>query len=139
MSDNKYKIKDPVVELQGSDFNDMTLVHKDFKNKNALIKFYAPWCPHCTDMVADLNFLAKGLSSHGFKIGAVNLTNNSNKEISQKCNVSGIPSLFMANPKGELNKLEISDRSVESLLNEICKFTNSGICCKKDNNGNLNC
>ena len=79
---NKYGINDPVIELVGKDFKNKKIINKEFINKNALIKFYAPWCSHCSNMVYDLNFLAKNLKSHGFKVGAVNTQNITNKDIS---------------------------------------------------------
>ena len=132
-SPNEYKDQDPVFELTGLDFNDKKLIKKEFKNKQGLIKFYAPWCPHCKTMVNDLNFLANGLKENKFMIGAVNVTQEANKEIAQKMGVSGIPSLFMLNTNGELEEAKLANRSIEGMLDKICTYTNNTCYEKKDN------
>lgn len=110
-----------IVKLTNKDFKDKLLISNNFKNKNGLIKFYAPWCPHCKDLVSDLIFLSNGLINHGFMIGVVNT--DYNKDLVKKFNISGIPKLFLVNTKGELDSLDLEDNNLENLLKNICKFT----------------
>lgn len=144
--ENKYFESENVIELEGKDFKikdeKVHIINKLFKNKYGLVKFYAPWCGHCSRMVTDINFLANGLSSHNFKVAAVNVTNPTNKEVGQFLGISGIPALFNINSDGEIVKLSeefANDRSIEGLLNNICNFTNKDTCCKRDDEGNINC
>ena len=101
-------------------------------NKNGIIKFYAPWCPHCTNMVDDLKFLAHHLHDHGFFVASVDVTQEHSKEAAQNFQVSGIPALYKYDGSN-ITKLETNDRSIEGLLDSICKFTKK--CCKKTDNG----
>uniref|UniRef100_A0A6C0IX98 Thioredoxin domain-containing protein n=1 Tax=viral metagenome TaxID=1070528 RepID=A0A6C0IX98_9ZZZZ len=122
--------KTNIIELSDKDFNNKLLVSDKFKNKNGLIKFYAPWCPHCKDMKSDLIFLSNNLSKYGFIIGVINTDHN--KDLVDKFNISGIPKLFLVDTKGNLKSLDTEDNSIENLLKNICKFTKR--CCKKQNN-----
>ena len=122
--------KTTIIELTTKDFKDEVLISKKFKNKHGLIKFYAPWCPHCKDMKSDLLFLSNGLINHDFVIGVVNT--DENKDLSAKFNISSIPKLFLVDSKGKLESLNLIDNSIENILENICKFTKK--CCIKDNN-----
>lgn len=92
---SKYHNSD-VIELTEKDFDNKTLIKNDLKNKNGIIKFYAPWCGYCKNMVEDLKFLAKGLKNKDFFIAAVN-TEDSN-ELSSRFNIIGIPTLYTGQP-----------------------------------------
>tara|TARA_Y100000385_G_C12713154_1_gene475460 strand:- start:163 stop:591 length:429 start_codon:yes stop_codon:yes gene_type:complete len=139
-SPNKYTKEHSVIELVGSDFNKNKVVNKNFEGKNALIKFYAPWCPHCTVLVEQLDFIAKNLDDHGFKVGAVNVTNKTNKEISQLVGITTIPAFYSMNSNGELVKEEIKgELDMKSILDTICNFTNKKTCCKINDDGKINC
>ena len=137
--DNKYN-NSKVVELTTKDFSGTTLVNPLFKNKYSLVKAYAPWCPHCTTMVDDLKFLAENLEKYGIKFGAINADNPLNKELTAKLGVQWFPYLYIVNENGVLEHIDIADRSVENLLNVICKKTNEyssnkkGRCCRKVDN-----
>lgn len=137
--DNKYN-NSKVLELTTKDFSGTTLVNPLFKNKYSLVKAYAPWCPHCTSMVDDLKFLAENLEKYGIKFGAINSDNPLNKELTSKLGVQWFPYLYMVNENGVLEHIDVADRSVENLLNVICKKTNEyssnkkGRCCRKVGN-----
>lgn len=147
---NKYKKTDKVRELDGiKDFNDLKV-----KNCNGfgLLKIYAPWCPHCTDMVDDMNFLAEQLEQENINICALNSDNPNNKGICSKLGVTGIPSLMMIKQNGELeeiNELLKGQRTVENILNIMCNKTQEYVnhsdgakCCRtvvKNNKRTIEC
>jgi thiol-disulfide isomerase/thioredoxin len=120
-----------VIELGNHDFQvkrDKTkVVHQDFHNKLGLVKFYAPWCPHCTDMVDTLSYLSDQLKDYGFKVSAVNCddTSKQNDQLAQKIGVEGFPSLYFINSKGEL-KDYTGGRDLKSLLTEVVKMSRQG-------------
>ena len=141
---NKYSDTIYVTELNGSDFKingpiDVKVTKPSFQNKFGLIKFYAPWCGFCKNMVEDLKFLGKGLKNHNFMIGAVNLDNPTNKGVADAMGVRGIPVIFNMNSNGELKKMDKETREVSGLLSNICEFTNNSTCCIRDQNGNIKC
>jgi len=127
---SKYHNSD-VIELREKDFNNKTLINNNLKNKNGIIKFYAPWCGYCKNMVEDLKFLATGLKNNDFFIAAIDT--DENKELSNRFNISGIPTLYMYNQNGNLT-LYNGNKDIESLLESICEFTSKKLCCKKKNN-----
>ena len=142
--DNKYEPGCGVVELEGTDFQNGNIINKCVKNKFGILKAYAPWCPHCTNMVDDMKFLGKQLKKHGIAVCALNSQNDNNREICQKLQIGGIPSLFMIKQKGELENIDniLQDRSIESILKVICdktteysKINNTkSRCCRKEGN-----
>ena len=119
MVDSKYTNSD-VIELTSKDFNGKILINDRFKNKNGIIKFYAPWCPHCVEMTNPLKFLAKELKKYDFLIGVVNT--DTNLQLAQTFNISGIPTLYTINTDGKIN-LYKGNKDIESLLKHICEFT----------------
>ena len=123
--DNKYESGCGVVELEGKDFTNGNINNDCVKNKFGILKAYAPFCHFCTDMVDDMKFLGKELNKNGIAVCALNTQNEKNREISQKLQIGGIPSLFMIKQGGELENIDnvLQDRSVGSILNVICDKT----------------
>ena len=119
MVDSKYTNSD-VIELTSKDFNGKILINDRFKNKNGIIKFYAPWCPHCVEMTKPLKFLAKELKKYSFLIGVINT--DTNLQLAKTFNISGIPTLYTINTDGKINLYE-GNKDIESLLKHICEFT----------------
>jgi thiol-disulfide isomerase/thioredoxin len=142
---NKFPNGRSVLELTGKDFKIegkyVKVINSSFRGINGLIMAYAPWCPHCLDMVEPLLYLGDELKGHEFKLGAINSDNNSNKEICSALGVSGFPTLYGVNTKGFLKELEVSgSRSNDNLLLAICNMTKNdeneenSYCCAKENN-----
>lgn len=142
---DKYSLESGVPELGLKDLvlknGSYYIVNPEFKNKLAIIKFYAPWCPHCTDMVDDLTFLARELNKYGFMIGAFNCTNETknNHKIPELLKIQGFPTLMLMDETGKLMSSEdtLRGRDIESLLGGICTYTtsrNKKTCCKKVEN-----
>ena len=117
-----------VMELGHDDFqinsDKIKVVNQNFKNNLGLVKFYAPWCHHCTDMVESLSYMSDQLKNHGFKVAAVNCddTNKRNDELAQKVGVEGFPSVYFVNGQGELNDYG-GNRDLKSLLQEVVKMS----------------
>lgn len=138
--DNKdyYKENSDVIELCGDDFQDAKIENKKFKGKFGLLKAYAPWCGFCKRFIDDMNFLATNLKNEDFAVGAINC--DSYKELGKKIGVTHYPYLFQVFPDGSLKKMDLEGgRNVESVLKNICQFTNEvpnkkGKCCKRIGN-----
>ena len=148
MSNNKYGSNNSnVIELLAvKDVKDDKINHPYTKNKYGLVKFYAPWCPHCTDMIDNLEFLAKELPIIGkpFFVSAVNCTNKDfgNDKLAQNMGVKGFPTLFFVHMDGTIEDFTPQSRTLEGLLNEICnktKMYNTNNTCCSYNNNKLTC
>lgn len=136
MSSNKYDNSN-VIELTEEDIKDGKIIKLGLKGKYGLLKAYAPWCSHCTAMVDDLKFLAEELKRQDVFIAALNCDNN--KNTSSEIGVQYFPTIFMVNETGELEKIDMPNRSIESILTIICQKTNDysktgskkkGKCCR---------
>jgi len=149
--DNKYGGENSnVYELMAQHFigkNDKIILSHNLTNgKYGIVKFYAPWCGHCSNMVDTLEFLATELPKidKPFFVAAVNCTNTNvgNDILAKKFGVSGFPTLFFVNLDGELEYFNPISRSIEDILKEICKCTKqynvnsdkklANICCTKN-------
>ena len=131
---NEYSTKDPVIEINANSFKQINgkfyLKHKKFKNNFSLVKFYAPWCPHCKNMVDVMNAMAEALHEYNFKIFAVNCTKTKNGELAKKMGITGFPTLYLSDNKGLLEEY-VDSNDPNKILTKICKFTN-GKACKKN-------
>lgn len=150
MADNKYnKGNSKVTEVTTRDFNGTTLIHSKFKNKGqfAVLKAYAPWCPHCTAMVGNMEFLAKNLEGEiGFF--ALNCDNPLCREMAEKLGVMSFPTLFFVDLDGNLVEMtDLQSRTPLDILESVCKHSNAYVskakkgtskCCKIDN-GKIYC
>uniref|UniRef100_A0A6C0LWF1 Thioredoxin domain-containing protein n=1 Tax=viral metagenome TaxID=1070528 RepID=A0A6C0LWF1_9ZZZZ len=152
MTDNKYGHKNSkVYECMAKHFTSrfdsknnekIFITAPQFKDKYGIVKFYAPWCGHCSDMVDSLEYLANELPNMGkpFYIAAVNCTNKSvgNDLLASKMGIRGFPTLFFANLEGELESFNPQSRSIEGILAEICdctkKYNSNNTCCSYSNN-----
>ena len=124
MSGNHYDNTN-VIELTGKDFSSrsgLRVKRRDFTNNYGIVKFYAPWCPHCVNMKQDMIYLADQLQDYNVKIAAVNCDNSQdgNDQLAQKANINGLPTIFIMREDGSL-KLYDGKRDVGGLLNALVK------------------
>ena len=89
---------------------------KVFKDgRNALVKFYAPWCGHCKSMAADYNKLGSDYEgSNSVLIGDVDATIE--QALGEKFGVQGYPTLkYFTQEKGEEPQEYNGGRTYEAL------------------------
>lgn len=92
--------------------NKTHLRHEDFKGKPTLIKFYAPWCPHCTNLKPILEELVEKFDHKDFKVGAVNCDKH---QMDGLVEIEGYPTLyFVKRSTGHLIKYD-GPRDIEHL------------------------
>lgn len=98
-----------VVELTSKDFEiinkKIIVINKEFKDKYGLINFYAPWCPHCRNMVEMWSDLAIQFK-YKFAIGAVNCENKDNYDIRNKLKIEYYPTIKSVSKKGIISKYD---------------------------------
>ena len=104
-TDNLYTKFSGVIELTSKDFNitknKVTVINKEFEDKNGFINFYAPWCPHCKKMVEMWSDLAIQFK-HKFIIAAVNCEKKENYEIRNKLRIREYPTIKFVSKNGLL-------------------------------------
>lgn len=119
---NLYDNFSGVIELTSDDFeiteNSVKVINKNFKEMYGFIKFYAPWCPHCTklrEMWSDLGVQFK----NKFVIGAVNCENKKNYIIRNKLRILQYPTIKTVSNKGVVSKYE-GDHIKDNMIFYIC-------------------
>lgn len=95
-----------VIELTSKDFkyekDKIIVINKHFKNKYGFIKFYAPWCGHCRNMVELWSELAIQFG-HIFAIGAVNCEKKENFKIRNKIGIRYYPTIIKVSKDGTIS------------------------------------
>ena len=89
-----------------------------FKGNAGFITFYAPWCPHCVDMVPIIQYLAEQLKPYDIKFGSVNCDNA--KTVSDELKIEALPSFYFVKENGRLIPYEGSS-DIEEILMAIVK------------------
>jgi len=113
-----FKKSEPIPEDDGSAVT--TLVGKNFnsiKGKDALVKYYAPWCGHCKSLAPIYEELAEHFKDNAVVIAKIDATANYIEE-----SVSGYPTLIWYGADGSSMTYE-GGRS----LNELKDFVTSKI------------
>lgn len=120
--ENLYDKFSGVIELTSKDFkfeNDKVIViNKQFKDKCGLIKFYAPWCGHCKNMVETWSNLAIQFG-HSFVIGAVNCEKKENYKIRSKLQIKYYPTIMRVKKDGSLSIYDMGTGK-DQLMYYIC-------------------
>jgi len=102
---NLYNDFSGVTELTIKDFknkkSDLELTHLDFKDKNGLVFFYAPWCGYCQKMVVPMSELAIQFR-YIFPIGSVNCENTKNYNLCSQYGIQSFPTIFQKTPNNML-------------------------------------
>lgn len=109
-------------DLTGAKVN-LQFVNPDFMEKNGLVVFYAPWCPHCATLRPSLVKLAnitKGL----YPVGVINATNEEygNNLLKDYFEIVGYPTIKFFND-GTFKDYN-GGRNVVDLLRFMCKADN---------------
>tara|TARA_Y100001970_G_scaffold75238_1_gene95333 strand:+ start:152 stop:550 length:399 start_codon:yes stop_codon:yes gene_type:complete len=93
MEPNFYDNQKFITELTDKDLKNNTINNKRFKNKEALIMFYAPWCPHCVDS-KELFIKTSKIMQDIVPLGAVNCTNPNTIKLQKIFEIQGFPTIL---------------------------------------------
>jgi thiol-disulfide isomerase/thioredoxin len=109
---------------------------KGKETKPCFIVVYAPWCPHCTGIVDDMDKLAKGFKNYGIDVNAINSDNPDNKELVEDLGVNGFPSFFWSDKNGDMTQItDMESRDVHGFVKMVCiKSGQEENCCIVDSN-----
>ena len=118
---NLYLPSSGVVELTIKDFHENMVINSDFRGKDALIFFYAPWCIHCQKMSEYLSQIAIQFQ-YVFPIGVVNCENPRNYKICRRFDIQMFPTPFYLNKKGIMTEYQ-DPIDKDSLMNFIYQKT----------------
>ena len=118
-----------VHELTSEDFDttkDMPIV-KNNDNKIGLCTIYRDDCPHCTTMPKTLEALSEDIKNdskikgdiNSFFISSMNTNNPKNRDVLQKLNVTGVPTVFLIDKKGNLIEFKDNCHSEQKLKDAL--------------------
>ncbi|OMH84084.1 Protein disulfide-isomerase like 2-1 [Zancudomyces culisetae] len=105
-----------VFASQGESSNVLSLNNDNFDkvvgsaNKGAMVKFFAPWCPHCKDMAADYSKLASSFkepNQKGVVIAEVDCTQQ--ESLCTKYKIQGYPTVMWFKNGNTASPLEYND------------------------------
>ena len=123
MNKHDYTSEDKVAILSDNHFTNKKLTLNRFKNRCGLLVVYAPWCKYCKELAPIIKFLGKQLKSHTFQIGVLN--GDANPTTIQALRVRSYPTLFWTHHDGKLEEYSESKRDMESILQGICRHSQS--------------
>jgi protein disulfide-isomerase A6 len=111
------------VDLDVSNFDDT------IKGKYSFVKFYAPWCGHCKNMIPAYEQVAESFAKEkSVVIG--NVDADQHKELGSRYGVSGFPTLKFFTPTGEVENYE-GGRTAEDIIAFINSKAGTNIKIKK--------
>lgn len=132
----------PDFELSSTEGKQVKL--SDFKNKIVIVDFWATWCGPCRESIPDLVELRKTYKNKGLEIIGVSLDDESTVEnvkpfiknlginytvvygnskiVQDYGNISGIPTLFIIDQKGNIVTSHVGLVPKKQLENEIIKL-----------------
>ena len=89
---------------------------QDNAKKCELVVFFADWCPHCTNAKPVLETVKNTLPEN-VKVNIVNEKDTNARELMNKYNVRGFPTILLVKEGGEV--VEFSERVNEESLNNF--------------------
>jgi thiol-disulfide isomerase/thioredoxin len=114
----KFMVGVPYLE-EGDINDDGTLKPSVTNNKNTLVLLFAPWCPHCTHMMADYEALARENPNFSIVCCDSQADKGAAMKLSRFNKRGGVPCLLGFSPNGRFIKTHESDRSKEALKNFV--------------------
>lgn len=100
-----------VVKLDNSNFDAIVMD----SNKNVFVKFFAPWCGHCTRMAPAWEELAKAETKDDVIIAELDA--DANREAAQKHGIRGFPTIKLFTKNDKSGKPYQGARDQSSLAN----------------------
>jgi thiol-disulfide isomerase/thioredoxin len=78
--------------------------------------YYADWCGHCQRAKPEFAKLGSTKTIAGKTVSIIAVDADANKELCEKNNVRGFPTLHLYNPKGELVQEYSGERKHDSFV-----------------------
>lgn len=118
------KCDDNVVELKNNDFavngiGEIIVAHPNFRGKEGLIMFYAPWCNFCKSKQSMWCNLAM-INGTQFVIGALNC--DKNQEFAQYSHVNKYPTFKLVHKDGTMTSYT-HPTTFDGIQKFICQST----------------
>ena len=102
--------KADTINLINSDFSGKTLKNHQFKDKNGILVFYAPWCRHCQSSSSMWKTISSTFKNK-FPIGVVNCDDfdNQNFKLLKTFNIKAYPTIKFVSKSGKVLDFDIGD------------------------------
>merc|ERR1711871_1149074 len=77
--------------------DDTTFPAAILEQQFVFVMFYAPWCPHCQDMMPRIEAVARVAKKHNINVMVAKLDADANHFISDKYSIKGFPRMKLFN------------------------------------------
>ncbi len=83
---------------------------------HSFVMYYADWCGHCRNTKPEFNKLGSTKTIGGKTVSIVAVNADENKELCEKRNIRGYPTIHLYDPRGELVKEYSGQRDHDSFV-----------------------
>lgn len=114
-----------MLNLTPKNFKGGKVIHPEFKGKSGMVVVVADWCHFC-QMVKIPWIQFRKMAGKYFTVASI----NEKTGIAKQLNVSGFPTIFSIDSKGNYTEYTGS-RDLELLIDEMCSVAKQNPICKK--------